>query len=151
MKLDKKIIGRWDYADFLDFKIKNIPVKIDTGAYTSSLRCSSIEEIISEDGNILRFTILKKKHPLPLDKRTFETRDYSIRSVKNSGGTATKRYSIKTTMEIFNEPKRVEFTLAERDGLRFPVLLGRKFLSKEYLVDPSKARLSDKAKNTKNT
>ena len=145
MKPDKKIIGRWDYADFLDFKIKNIPVKIDTGAYTSSLRCSSIEEIISEDGNILRFTILKAEHSLPVKKRTFETSDYSIRKVKNSGGgIAKKRYSIKTTIEIFNEPKRVEFTLAERHGLRFPVLLGRKFLGKEYLVDPSKARLSDK-------
>ena len=148
MKTEKIIIGRWDYADFLDFKIKNIPVKIDTGAYTSSLRCSSIEEIKSDNGDILRYTILDSDHHITDKKRTFETKDYEIRIVKNSGGKPKQRYSIKTKMRIFDEIKLVEFTLAKRDGMRFPVLLGRKFLGKQYLVDPSKARLSHKKKKT---
>ncbi len=149
MELTKTIIGRWDYADFPDFNIENIPVKTDTGAYTSSLRCSSIEEIESADGTpALRYTILRKDHPIPIEKRTFETKEYSTRIVKNSGGTPKKRFSIHTTMRLFGKDERVEFTLAERIGLKFPILLGRKFLGKQYLVDPSKARLSYNQKKT---
>ncbi|NVK63348.1 MAG: ATP-dependent zinc protease [Flavobacteriales bacterium] len=143
MESTKTIIGRWDYADFLDFNIENIPVKTDTGAYTSSLRCSSIEEITSSDGaSILRYTILEEDHFIPVEKRTFETTEYSTRIVKNSGGNPKKRFSIRTTIRLFGKDKSVEFTLAERKGLRFPVLLGRKFLGNQYLVDPSKTRLS---------
>lgn len=143
MESTKTIIGRWDYADFLDFNIENIPVKTDTGAYTSSLRCSSIEEISSSDGSpLLRYTVLNEDHPIPMEQRTFETKEYATRIVKNSGGIPKKRFSIKTTVRLFGKDKTVEFTLAERKGLRFPVLLGRKFLGNEYLVDPSKTRLS---------
>lgn len=144
MKAEKTVIGRWEYMDFLDFKIKDIPVKIDTGAYTSSLRCSKIEEITQEDNTILRYTILRPDHPIPLEKRTFETAQYTTRKVKNSSGKLKTRYSITTTVRIFDEDQLVEFTLAKRQGLKFPVLLGRKFLGKQYLVDPSKTSLSKK-------
>lgn len=148
MELTKTIIGRWDYADFPDFNMENIPVKTDTGAYTSSLRCSYIEEIETADGtSVLRYTILRKDHPIPVEKRTFETTEYSTRIVKNSGGIPKKRFSIYTTMRLFGKDERVEFTLAERIGLKFPILLGRKFLGKQYLVDPSKSRLSYNQKN----
>lgn len=149
MKPEKTIIGRWEYMDFLDFKIKNVPVKVDTGAYTSSLRCSKIEVITKDDKKVLRYTILKSDHPIPAEERTFETKHYATRKVKNSGGEMKVRYSIKTTVRIFNEDKLVEFTLAKRKGLRFPVLLGRKFLGKQYLVDPSKTRLSYKNEHNK--
>ncbi|MDG1333422.1 MAG: RimK/LysX family protein [Crocinitomicaceae bacterium] len=146
MKAEKKVIGRWDYMDFLDFNIKNVPVKTDTGAYTSSLRCSYIEEVSSDDERILRYTILESDHPIPEEKRTFETKNYSTRKVKNSTGKIKVRYSILTKVLLFDEIKEVEFTLAKRKGLKFPVLLGRKFLGKEFLVDPSRTRLSYKQK-----
>lgn len=144
MNTEKQIIGRWDCVDFLDFELKDIRVKIDTGAYTSSLRCASIEEIKTDDGNVLRFTVLDPAHPHPIEKRMFETSDYKTKSVKNSGGIATLRYSIKTTIRIFNEDQLVEFTLARRKGMKFPVLLGRKFLGNRYLVDPQKTLISFK-------
>jgi hypothetical protein len=147
MNSKKQIIGRWDCVDFVDFKLKDVRVKIDTGAYTSSLRCAAIEEIKTEDGNLLRFTVLDPAHPHPIEKRIFETSDYRTKVVKNSGGIATLRYSIKTTIRIFNEEQLVEFTLARRKGMKFPVLLGRKFLGNRYLVDPNKTLLSFKQRN----
>ncbi len=144
MNLEKQIIGRWDCVDFVDFGLKDIRVKIDTGAYTSSLRCASIEEVETEEGTLLRFTALDPAHPHPIDQRVYETYDFTTKSVKNSGGIATLRYSIKTTIRIFNEDHLVDFTLARRKGMKFPVLLGRKFLGNRYLVDPQKIMLSYK-------
>lgn len=146
MNSDKLIIGRWDYADFPDFSIENVPVKIDTGAFTSSLRCSAIEEIVLDDCSTLRYTILDKDDPIPIEARTFETTEYTTRVVKNSGGKPNTRYLIETTVRMFGQEKLVEFTLAKRSGLRFPVLLGRKFLGNQFLIDPTKTRLSHKLK-----
>jgi hypothetical protein len=42
----KKItIGRTDRADFPNLKIEGIDIKVDTGAYTSSIHCKDIEEM----------------------------------------------------------------------------------------------------------
>lgn len=146
MKADKILIGRWDYADFPNFQLTDVPVKIDTGAFTSSLRCSSIEEIVKNGNTILRYTILDKDDPIPVEKRTFETETYDSRIVKNSGGEPETRFSVQTIVRIFEQDTLVEFTLAKRHGLRFPVLLGRKFLGSRFLIDPSKTRLSYKLK-----
>jgi len=149
MKTDKLIIGRWDFADFLDFNIENVPVKIDTGAYTSSIRCSSIEEVETKDGKVLRYTILHKDHPIPVERRSFETKNYTTKRVRNSGGKTKMRYKIQTTVRMFGEDRLVEFTLAKRKRMKFPVLLGRKFLGSKFLVDSSKAKLSYNKKNKK--
>ena len=144
MKPDKQIIGRWDCVDFVDFKLVEVRVKIDTGAYTSSLRCESWNEIELGGEKILEFIVMDDSTAISKLERTFRTSEYSIRKVKNSAGTLSLRYSITTTIHIFNEDHLVEFTLAHRKGLKFPVLLGRKFLGNHYLVDPRRALISFK-------
>ena len=53
-----------------------------------------------------------------------------------------KRYLIKTKILIFNKIHSIELTLTERGTMRFPVLIGRKFLSKKFMIDTSKNNLS---------
>lgn len=144
MKPEKQIIGRWDCVDFVDFNLVDVRVKIDTGAYTSSLRCESWAEIELEGKKLLTYTVMDDSTGISKADRTFKTAEYSIRRVKNSAGTLSLRYSIRTTINIFCEDQLVEFTLAHRKGLKFPVLLGRKFLGNHYLVDPRRAMISFK-------
>lgn len=144
MNPNKQIIGRWDCVDFVDFTLSDVRVKIDTGAYTSSLRCEYWEEIEQDGHRSLSFTVLDESTGIPKENRTFITSDYSVRKVKNSAGTLSLRYSIKTRIHIFKQDHLVEFTLAHRKGLKFPVLLGRKFLGNHYLVDPRIALVSFK-------
>ena len=136
MNPNKQIIGRWDCVDFVDFSLTDVRAKIDTGAYTSSLRCEFWEEIERNGEQSLSFVVMDDSTGISKEDRTFTTSDYSVRKVKNSAGTLSLRYSIKTHVRIFNESQLVEFTLAHRKGLKFPVLLGRKFLGNHYLVDP---------------
>lgn len=44
MTTQKIVIGRQDVADLPALNIFGIPIKIDTGAYTSSLHCHNIIE-----------------------------------------------------------------------------------------------------------
>jgi hypothetical protein len=144
MKPEKQVIGRWDCVEFVDFKLFEVRVKIDTGAYTSSLRCESWKEIDLNGETFLEFVVMDDSTGISKLDRTFKTSDYSIRKVKNSAGTLSLRYSINTTIHIFKQDHKVEFTLAHRKGLKFPVLLGRKFLGNHYLVDPHRTMISHK-------
>ena len=43
--MDKKVIGRVDVVNFPKLNLNEISIKIDTGAYTSSIHCKDIEEV----------------------------------------------------------------------------------------------------------
>jgi len=45
-------------------------------------------------------------------------------------------------VKIFDEEITAEFSLSDRDALRFPILLGRKILRDRFLIDVTKKNLS---------
>ena len=66
---------------------------------------------------------------------------FTQREVKNSFGEAELRYIIRTTIKLFNRKIRAEFSLSDREKLRFPVLLGRKILRNRFLIDVTRKDL----------
>jgi hypothetical protein len=58
----KITIGRADKADFPELSLSEIDVKIDSGAYTSSIHCSSINEITVDGVSLIKFTLLDPEH-----------------------------------------------------------------------------------------
>ncbi len=111
--------------------MRNIDVKIDTGAYTSSIHCTKIRE----ENNLLHCSFLDPTHP-EYNGRKFTFSDYDITAVKSSNGNVELRYMIRTQITLFNETNSITLTLTSRDDMRFPVLIGRKYLSGKYLIDP---------------
>lgn len=140
---DKKrlIIGRSDKADFPDLELDEMDVKIDTGAYTSSIHCHDVEEDEDEAGVYIKFKLLDPSHE-QYNEKAIKVRQYRIRKVRSSNGKSEKRYSFKTHIVLFGKSTTIELTLSERGKMRFPILLGRKFLNKRFLVDPSMTDLS---------
>lgn len=124
------IIGKSDYVDLPNLNIKSIKAKIDTGARTSSLDAKNIE---SKDGKNVIFEINGNKYKLPISR---------VALVKSSNGISEKRYVIKTNLIIFNRVEEIEFSLTNRENMSFPLLLGRNFLMKGFLVDVTKENLS---------
>ena len=61
--------------------------------------------------------------------------------VKNTGGVSEQRPLIETTIRLGPVTKRVRLTVTHRSGLRFPVILGRKALEGDFIVDVSKKYL----------
>jgi hypothetical protein len=132
-----EILGRSDRVNLPGLGLKNIHAKIDTGAYTSSLHCSRAEVVNGR----LEFVLLDDEHP-EFTGMTFSADMFTERMVKNSFGVAEKRYVIQTAIQIFSETILAEFTLSDRDALRFPILLGRKILRDRFLIDVTKKNLS---------
>jgi hypothetical protein len=127
----KTIIGRTDRADFPKLEIEGLDIKIDTGAYTSSIHCKDIEE---KDG-VLHATLLDKQHEQYHGKRiSFE--EYKITNVRSSNGVVEMRYEVKANIRIFKKLYKISLTLSNRQEMKFPVLIGRKFLSAKFIVDP---------------
>ncbi|SDX04830.1 ATP-dependent zinc protease family protein [Aequorivita viscosa] len=137
-------IGRIDKADFPQLNLFDIEVKIDTGAYTSSIHCKNVKV---EDG-YLKCNFLDEEHPSYHEKEIIFD-EYDVKVVKSSNGQSEPRYRIKTKIILFGKTQDIYLTLSDREEMRFPVLLGRNFLSKKYIVDITKTNLSFKLKNQK--
>ena len=144
----KTTIGRIDKADFPELHLVDIDLKIDSGAYTSSIHCSDINEIEVEGANFIKFTLLDPEHDF-YNNKEFSTKNYASKMVKSSNGISEKRFLIETEIVIFNEYFPIHLTLSERKDMTFPILLGRKFLNKKFVIDTSKKDLSFKLKNIK--
>ncbi|WP_298778723.1 RimK/LysX family protein [uncultured Polaribacter sp.] len=143
----KLTIGRVDKADFPDLILENIDIKIDSGAYTSSIHCSNIQEITENEVNLIKFTLLDPEHLL-YNNKEFTSKDYSSTIVKSSNGISETRFMIRTEIIIFNKTFPIFLTLSERKDMKYPILLGRKFLNKKFVIDTAKKNLSFKLKET---
>lgn len=137
LKMTKKIIGRVDIVDFPKLDLKQVSVKIDTGAYTSAIHCSNI----TEKDNQLICTFESKGHPnFKSEQVVFE--NYTLTDVKSSNGFKENRYKIKTEVIFFGKTYKINLTLSTRDDMKFPVLIGRQFLSNKFLVDVNMENVS---------
>ena len=130
-------MGRNDRVDLPGLGLTDIHAKIDTGAYTSSLHCSSAEVVNGR----LEFVLMDEEHPeFTGMKFTFD--EFDQREIRSSTGEAELRYVIRTTVKIYNRTFRTQFSLSARENMRFPILLGRRVLKNRFLIDVSKTDMS---------
>lgn len=140
--MPKKIIGRIDKADFPLLDLFDIPIKIDTGAYTSSIHCH--KAIV--DNESLRCLFYEKGHPNYTGKEiVFDT--FKTAKVKSSNGIIQERYKVKTSIILFNKKYSINLTLSTRKSMKYPVLIGRKFLLKKFIVNVDEKDVSYLTKN----
>jgi hypothetical protein len=134
-KSPQKILGTFEPVTFPAFaSVGKVMAKIDTGAYSGSLHCTKITEEKTDAGKVLHFS------PFDHPETTVSTSKYSFRYVRSSNGQGQSRYFIDTTIEIQGETYPVMLSLADRSEMKWPMLIGRRFLRKyNFLVDVSKA------------
>lgn len=133
---EKLIIGRADKVDLPDFGAFDIEAKIDTGAYTSAIHCSKIKEKKKDGKRQISFRILDS-HIAVVEHRRYVTTRFKKKKVRSSSGHVEKRYFIEAYVILFGKRILAEFSLSDRETMRFPVLLGRKLLKNRFLVDVS--------------
>ncbi len=128
---EKIIIGRRETVNFPELNLLKIPAKTDTGAYTSSIHCSNIKE--NPDGLYCNFN----HAGIPGIEEKLVFSEFTRKRVRSSNGEMQNRYKVHTLIEVHNKCYNIELTLANRSKMRYPVLLGRKFLKGKFLVDVS--------------
>jgi hypothetical protein len=136
-----KIIGIIDKIDLPEVGLFNLPCKIDSGADTSSIHCERIKLKEINGVEHVVFKLLDKHHPF-YNGVEIKTSDFKEKKVTSSFGDYEFRYQVKLSMVIFNKKYKVAFNLSNRKNMKFPVLLGRRFLSKKFVVDVSQQNLS---------
>jgi hypothetical protein len=137
----KRIIGRRDRVDFPDLSLTDIDAKVDTGAYTTALHCANMQVFQRKNEPWVRFTLyddeLQIKHASKI---------LAYRNIKSSTGQKEQRCIISTRVRLFDNDYFIEVALTDRSGMKNPVLLGRKLLMNNFIVDVSKTHLSYKHK-----
>jgi hypothetical protein len=62
---------------------------------------------------------------------------FRIKKVKSSNGKVQERVFVKTHVALGGKTYLTSVSLADRKEMKYPMLIGRKFLAKGYLVDVS--------------
>lgn len=130
----KTIIGRLESINIPTLDLKNIPTKIDTGAYRGSIHATNIREIEENGQKVLKFNLFDENHP-EYQNKTYTFKDYKIHKFKGTVVDTHDRYVIPLQIEIAGKTLEIELSLSDRTSLRFPILLGRKHLKKNFLID----------------
>lgn len=131
------IIGTSERVSFPKLDIFGVPAKIDTGADSSAIWATNIQE--TADG---RLSFVAFGHGSHLyTGNVIETSTFRLVMVKNSFGVVEPRYKVRLLIQIGDRKIRAWFTLADRAGMRYPVLLGRRLLKGKFVVDVEKRHL----------
>lgn len=144
-KLPKTIIGTRDRIDIPEFELFDLPCRIDTGAATSAIHCHHVKLIQQGGREMISFCLLDPSHDA-YNHKEFRTSNFSEKKIKSSFGDTEYRYTINCGVTLFGRTFPAEFTLADREKMKFPVLLGRRLLKGRFVVDVAKANLSFKLK-----
>lgn len=134
----KQVIGSKELISIIDLELFDLDAKVDTGADSNALHCDHIE---IDENNMVHFTLLDEVHPAYHGRR-MQLPLYKVKKVRSSNGELQLRPSIKVEVAFFGKKYKSIISLTNRKDMKYPMLIGRKFLSGKFLVDVSQKYLS---------
>lgn len=129
-----RLIGRREFVDFPELNLAGLEAKMDTGAYTSAIHCSRIYVATKDNKETLCFKI-PNSNPSEQSTTLYEMENFGRKIIKNSFGEVEERYIIKTKVKLGKKTILTTISLSDRESMRFPVLIGRRFLKGNFIVD----------------
>ena len=138
---EKLIVGRTEPVDLPEFGLMGLAAKVDTGARTSSIHCKDVELVTRDGEQQIAFTLLDPDHPEYTGTRLY-AHEFTTKVIRSSMGEEQERYVIESDIVVAGRTVRTEFTLADREAMNYPVLLGRRLLRGNFLVDVGISRAS---------
>jgi len=143
---EKKVIGSKEVISIIDLDLYDLDAKVDTGADSNALHC---DDIFIDEENIVHFKLLDKIHPAYHGKK-MEIPLYQMKKVRSSNGKFQKRPSIRVKVDFFGKKYMTVISLTDRSDMKYPMLIGKKFLANKFLVDVSKEYLTKECLTKKN-
>ena len=135
------VVGWKEYVDLPEWEVRGVKAKMDTGARTSAVDVSSYE-LRETDGEGLVAELrlaLDRRHPERLTRVHVPV--LRMVAVRNSGGTYENRPLVETVIAMGPVRKRVCLTVTNRSGMRFRMIVGRKALEGDFVVDEGRKYL----------
>jgi glutathione synthase/RimK-type ligase-like ATP-grasp enzyme len=130
--MKQQLIGTTEHIILPEIGKVVFPAKIDTGADSSAIWASDIEQ---KDGTL--FYTLFAPGSMYYTGQRLQTDTFKITSVKSSFGHEEIRYKVRLKITIGKITISRWFSLANRSQNTFPILLGKNFLKNRFIVDVS--------------
>lgn len=139
-------IGWKEYVHFPDWKVGAVKAKIDTGARTSSLHVVGYEMYQNEGEALMVALQLSPSRRHPERMEVVHVPVVATVVVTDSGGHQELRPVVATTIRLGPVTKQVLVNVTNRASMLFRMLLGRKAIEGDFVVDPSQKYLMKEKK-----
>lgn len=127
-------IGWKEYVAFPEWGVPRVKAKIDTGARTSALDAVRCDLFQTQGKTFARLQLrLHRRHPERLTE--VEVPVLEMVSVRCSNGTTERRPLIEAEVCLGPVRKRIRLTVTNRASMCFRMILGRRALAGDFLVD----------------
>lgn len=138
MKKDKITVGWVETVQFSDWGIDGVDAKVDTGARSSALHVDDIKMLPNQR---VGFTVVLCRNDKT--KRIRVTAPLlKIARVRSSTGKYSKRCFVKTHVRIGPVEKEIEISLVSREKMIYRMLIGRRALEHDFIVDVSRRHIA---------
>ncbi|WP_257279710.1 MULTISPECIES: RimK/LysX family protein [unclassified Endozoicomonas] len=135
------LLGELEQVHIKGFK-NAFKARIDTGAKTSSINATDIKYFTKNGEKWVRFKVVNDGK-----SQTFERKVHREVSIKRHGGLANQdRVTVFIPITLGQISKNVEFTLTNRTGFEYPILIGERLLSNTALVDVARQNIAETKK-----
>ena len=126
------VVGWRELVDLPELGLHAVPAKIDSGARTSSLHGTVLEQFERDGQNYVRFAVDFAQQQV---RQVCEAVHVDKRIITSSNGERQTRFIVKTPLTIGELTFRAEISLADRSDMKFPMLIGRSSLRRRFVVD----------------
>ena len=142
---EKTIIGWTEYVAFPEWGIDRVKAKTDTGARSSALHVENLQDL--GNGYVIFDVAIGRRKPYELKRVAAKVLKKA--SVRSSNGDYNERFFVSAKIKIGPVEKKIELSLVSREKMLFRMLLGRKALDPEFLVDASRQKVLTRRSTTK--
>jgi hypothetical protein len=136
-----EVVGYIESVDLPEIELFGLDAKVDTGADSCSIHCDDI----NVEGDKVTFLLHDEVHEAYHGKK-ITLPIFKIKRVKSSNGRSEERIFIKSSIKLGCKTYQAEISLTNRENMKYPMLIGRRFLSHHYLIDVSHKYITKKEK-----
>ncbi|GJM06065.1 MAG: hypothetical protein DHS20C09_20610 [marine bacterium B5-7] len=144
---EPEILGWLESAVIKPWGIK-VRAKLDSGALTSSIHATEIEIYKIDDETWVRFALTQPANKSGTQAETkviVEKPVIKETKIKEHTGDSMLRYVVEMEFCLNGRNYRTPVTLVDRTNFHYPLLLGRRTLKNNVLIDPSKTFTANKS------
>ncbi|MES2858172.1 MAG: RimK/LysX family protein [Pseudomonadota bacterium] len=127
-------VGWREWVALPAWGMPRVRAKLDTGARSSSLHVERQWRFVDAGAPWVGFAVLPRMRGTVVEAAAPIADE---RMVTDSGGHRTLRVFVRTRLLLAGIEHEIDINLADRCGMRFPMLLGRTALASAFTVDPA--------------
>lgn len=141
-RAQRVMLGWREWVGLPGLGLSAVRAKIDSGARSSALHVDAYWRFSEGGAPWVGFRLSNDGHGEATVQAAAPI--FDEREVIDSGGHRTRRIFLRTPLLLAGIERVIEVNLTDRQGMLFPMLLGRTAMAKVFAVDPGRSFLHGK-------